>query len=121
MNKAELNAFVKTDKVELPVVYREYLHVMDSPFGRKQISAAYDAAIKDRSLIGFAPSDLEIMHKFTESIPLCSWRDTDVTSLKIVNIGRKTAHNVKVFFPESGFAEITNDGTAVDSGKTKTP
>src|SRR3989442_13442058 len=94
-NKAQLSAFVKREKIELPAVYRAYLRAVDSPEGRKRVGTTYDAAAKDNS---YYHSDLEALRKFTESFPIFGWGTTeDVVTVKIVNAGRKVANDIKVF------------------------
>jgi len=113
-NKAELRALVKTQKVELPWVYGEFLQTIDSPMGRQELRAVYDTAAKDRS-----PFNLEAVHDFTDSARTFRWSDIDLITVKIANVGRKPANNVKVFFPTGGFAQITKDRAAVNAAEYK--
>ncbi len=115
-NKAELSALVKTNKVELPAIHNEFLQAIDSPIGRQQLRSVYDAVSKDKANANYL-FKLDVVPKFTDSIPIFGWRDIDVVTLKIVNVGRKAANNVKVFFPIAGFAEITMDRAVVSSGE----
>jgi hypothetical protein len=45
--------------------------------------------------------------------------DPELFSVKVQNVGGKSANNVKVFFPVHGFAEIAKDGTALRTESTE--
>jgi len=107
---------VKAEKVELPGVYNEFLQTIDSPIGRQQLRAAYDSAAKEKTNTGY-PFNRDEIRQFTESAPIFRSRDIGVFTVKIVNVGKKAANNVKVFFPTGGLAEITKDRNAVDASE----
>lgn len=114
--QAELSALVKTEKLELPPAYKGFLDAIDSSMGRQQMRAIYDSAVKDKANAGY-PFNRDEIRQFVESTPIFGRRDIDVITVKIVNVGRKAASNVKVFFPAAGLAQITKDDNAVDASE----
>jgi len=111
-NMAKLNALVKRDKVEIPSTYREYLRAVDLPNGRKELITIHDTADAVLKVQGSSQSTLSALGAFANSIPIFTFIDPQVMTVKIVNIGGKIANNVKVFLPNEGFLEVTKDGEA---------
>jgi hypothetical protein len=55
------------------------------------------------------------MRSFAEASPIIfRYNDPRVITVKIANVSRRTANNVKVFFPSQGFVEITKDDAPVN-------
>ncbi len=118
-NTAKLNAFVKRDKVEIPSTYREYLRAVDLPNGRKELITIHDAAAAVLKVQGSSQSTLAALGAFANSIPIFTFTDPQVITVKIVNIGGKIANNIKVFLPNDGFLEVTKDGAPIISEQEK--
>jgi hypothetical protein len=107
---AKLKVFVKKAELQIPSAYREYLHGVDpSRKALVEIANAAATALQNKSSFG-ADRDLAAMRAFAESSPVIfRFQDPKVITVKIVNISRKLANNVKVFFPAEGFVEIAKD------------
>jgi hypothetical protein len=104
---------VKRDKVEIPSGYRYYLRAADSPNGRKEPIYIHHAAATVLKPQGSSGDTLAALRAFADSAPIFTFTDPQVITVKIVNVGTKTANNVKVFFPNEGFVEVTKDDASV--------
>jgi hypothetical protein len=122
-NTARLKVLLKQDEVQIPAAYREYLRSVDRDrdgFVRVHDAAAAAASQQKNSLVGLPfQRPLEAMQAFKETAPIFGLTEPRIVTVKIVNVGRKPANDVKVFFPGEGFVEVTKDGSAVTSEHNK--
>src|SRR6266487_2336198 len=96
-NTARLRVLVKSEDVQIPSMYREYLHAIDASYpdpNRKALIWIHDAAAaalkqENTTLFLGLESHLEAMRAFAESTPIFRFTDPHVITIKIVNVGWK--------------------------------
>ncbi len=122
-NPVRLRVLVRQDEVRLPSAYREYLHTVD--WDRNALGTVHDAAAaaakQEKSPYSgmVLEKELGAIRGFSGSVPIFRSIDPHVITVKIANLGWKPATNVKVFFPNEGFVEITKDDAMVSSAQKK--
>lgn len=118
---AKLRVFTKLDKLQIPSAYSEYLHAVDAMPRKALVEIADAAAPALKNTRSFeVERDLAAMRSFAEASPIIfRYNDPRVITVKIENVSRKTANNVKVFFSSEGFVQIAKDDAPVDAGQRK--
>jgi hypothetical protein len=119
-SQPELVAIVKNDDIGLPDSYLRFLQDLDMS-SREEIKAIADAAklAKQEHRLSYNNAILETLKKFGSTEPVLRALSNSITTIKVVNKGRRSASNVRVFLPTPCDAEIQKDGSSTRFEETK--
>jgi hypothetical protein len=119
-NGPDLVAFEQTTDIGLPASHLRFLQDMDMSRGDLKAIVSVAEAAKEQHKDTYGKSGtLDALKEFSLTIPVLGPLQSQITTVKIVNNGRKPATNVKVFFPSSGLAVIESEGASPRMDQTK--
>jgi hypothetical protein len=117
----KLAVFEQTTEIGLPEAHLRFLQDMDMS-RREDIRAivAVAEAAKEQNKDTYGRSGtLDSLKEFSSTVPVLGPLQNSITTVKIINKGGKSANNVKVIFPSSGFASIQRDGSSTRTEQTE--